>query len=74
MEKEERERIIDIVVEIDRLIEDNKALRQCEFPFPLLTSKPIATLVKLKKDGIQCTFNVKGKVCAYIYLSILKMQ
>ena len=74
LEKEERERIIDAAAEINGLIEDNEALRQCEFPFPPLTSKPIAALVKLKKDDIQCTFNVEGKVCAYICSSIPKMQ
>jgi len=52
LKKEERERIIDIVVEINRLIKDNKALRQCKFLFPPLTSKPIVTLAKLKRDRV----------------------
>jgi hypothetical protein len=74
LEKEERERIIDAVVEIDRLIEDNEALRQCEFPFPPPTSKPIAALAKLKKDGMRCIFDVVGRLCLYVYCSIQQMQ
>jgi len=52
LEKEEWERIIDIVVEINKLIKDNKALRQCKFLFPPLTFKPIVALAKLKRDGV----------------------
>ena len=70
MKKEEQERIINIVVEVDRLIENNKALRQCKFLFPPPTSKPIAALAKLKSDGVQCTIKVNGKACKYIYSSI----
>ena len=70
LEKEEQERIIDAAVEINRLIKDNKALRQCKFLFLLLTSKPIVTLAKLKRDGVQCTIKVNSKACGYIYYSL----
>ena len=52
------------------MIEDNKALRQYEFLFPLLTSKPIVVLAKLKRDGVQCIIKVNGKACRYIYCSL----
>jgi hypothetical protein len=74
LEKEERERIIDAAVEINGLIEDNKALRQCEFPFPPPTSKPIVALAKPKRDGVQCTIKVNGKACGYICCSPQYMQ
>jgi hypothetical protein len=74
LEKEERQRIVDAVVEVDGLIRNNKALRQCEFPFPPSTSNPIAALAKPKKNGLQCTIQIEGEVCAYICSSIQKMQ
>ena len=74
LEKEERERIIDAAAEINGLIEDNKALRQCEFPFPPPTSKPIVALAKPKRDGVQCTIKVNGKACGYICCSPQYMQ
>jgi hypothetical protein len=52
LEKEEQQRIIDAVAEIDELISNNKALRQCEFLFPPPTSKSIIALGKPKKDYI----------------------
>ena len=74
LEKEERERIIDVVVEVDGLIENNEALRQCEFPFPPPTSKPIAALVKPRRDGIQCTITGDNGACGYICCSLRQMQ
>jgi hypothetical protein len=66
LEKEERQRIIKAVVEIDGLISNNETLRQCEFPFPPPTSKPIAALATPKKNYIQCTLETAGGVCKYI--------
>src|SRR5277367_4773463 len=71
--KEERQRIVDAVAEIDGLINNNEALRQCEFPFPPATSKPIAALAK-PRDGIQCTIVGEDGACGYIYCSIRQMQ
>jgi hypothetical protein len=70
LKKEEQERIIDIVVEINRLIEDNKTLRQYKFLFLLLTSKPIIALAKPKRNGVQCTIKVNGKAYGYICCSL----
>jgi hypothetical protein len=55
LDKEERERIINAVVEIDRLIDNNETLRKYEFPFPPPTSKPITALAKPRKNGLKCT-------------------
>ena len=66
LEKEERQRIIEAVVEVDGLISNNEALRQCKFLFPPPTSKPIAALAALKKDFIQCTLETVDRVCRYL--------
>ena len=73
LEKEERQRIIEAVAEIDGLISSNEALRQCEFPFPPPTSKPIAALAK-PRDGMQCTIVREDGACGYICCSMRKMQ
>ena len=52
LDKDERQRIINVVVEVDKLIKNNKALRECKFLFLLSTSKPIVALGKLRKDGV----------------------
>jgi hypothetical protein len=39
-----RERIAKKVAEIDGLILNSEALKQCEFPFPVNTSEPIIAL------------------------------
>jgi hypothetical protein len=74
LEKDERQRIVNAVAKVDGLIGDNEALRQCEFPFPPITSKPIAALDEPKKNGIQCTFEVAGRPCGYICCSIRQMR
>jgi hypothetical protein len=66
LEKEEWQRIVEAVAEIDGLISNNKTLRQCEFPFPLSTLKPIAALAKPRRDKVQCTIEVNSKACRYI--------
>jgi hypothetical protein len=73
LEKKEQRRIIEAIVEIDGLIGNEETLSQCEFPFPLATSKPIAVLAEPKQDYIQCTFEVVGKVCQYICSTIQRM-
>jgi hypothetical protein len=74
LEKRERQRIVDAVAEVDGLIRNNEILRQCEFPFPPSTSKPIAALAKPKKNGMRCTFNVVDNPCLYICCSLQQMQ
>src|SRR5271165_3809528 len=66
LEKEERQRIFNVVAEVDGLLHNNEALRQCEFPFPPHISKPIEALGEPKKDYLQCTFETVGEVCKYI--------
>jgi hypothetical protein len=62
------------VVEINGLIDNNEALRQCEFLFPPSTSRPIIALAALKKNYIQCTFETAGRVCKYICSTIQGMR
>src|ERR1700726_45477 len=74
LEKEERQRIIEAVAEVDGLISNNEALRQCKFPFPPPTSKPIAALAAPKKDFIQCTLETADGVCGYLCSTIRGMR
>jgi len=74
LEKEEQQRIIKVIAEIDGLIGNEDELSQCKFPFPPATSKPITALDELKKDYIQCTFKIVGKECQYICSTIQGMQ
>ena len=55
------------------MISNNEALRQCKFPFPLPTSKPIAALAALKKDFIQCTLETADGVYGYLCSTIQGM-
>ena len=63
LEKDERWRIAEEIVEVDGLIGNKETLRRCEFPFPPPTSKLITVLAELMKGYIQCTFEIVGKVC-----------
>src|SRR6516164_6897731 len=72
--KDERQRIVNVVAEIDGLIQNNEELRQCKFPFPLQISKPITALAKPRKNGMRCTFSVAGSPCSYICCSMQQMQ
>ena len=74
LEKEERQRIIEVIAEIDGLIGDEDELSQREFPFPPPTATPIAALAEPKKDYIQCTFEIAGKKCQYICGTIPGMK
>jgi Orsellinic acid/F9775 biosynthesis cluster protein D len=74
LKKEERERIIDVVAEIDGLISNHETLKRCEFPFPPPTSKPIAVLAKPKRDGMRCMVIVEGKPCQYVCRFIHQMH
>jgi hypothetical protein len=73
--KEERRRIIGRVAEIDNLIQDEEALKQCEFTFPLDTVEPITALAAPQVNGFRCTFEVPEKgTCPYVCNCIRQMQ
>ena len=62
------------MVEINRLIENNEALKQYEFLFLPLISKSITVLTKLMKDYIQGTLNIANRLYLYIYSTTKRMQ
>jgi len=66
LEKEEQQRIVKVIAEIDGLIGNEDELSQCEFLFPPATSKLITALAEPKKDYMQCIFDIAGKECQYI--------
>src|SRR5277367_1651864 len=72
--KRERQRIAEVVADINRLIGNEETLRQSEFPFPPPTSKPITALAQPMKGYMQCTFEKEGKVCQYICGTIQSIQ
>ena len=73
--KQERERIIRKVAEIDGLILHEEALKQCEFPFTVDTSEPIPALGVPKTNGKRCTYGVeRGEVCPYVCSSRQQIQ
>jgi len=65
--KQERERIAKGLAKVNRLILNEKALKQCEFPFPVDTTEPIAALQAPQTNGFRCTFGVeRGFICSYV--------
>jgi Orsellinic acid/F9775 biosynthesis cluster protein D len=74
LEKDERRRIAEEVVQINGLIGNEETLRQCEFPFPPPTSKLITALAQPMKDYIQCTLDIANELCLYICGTIERMQ
>ena len=73
LDKDERQRIIEEVAEINELIGNEETLRS-EFVFPPPTSTPVAVLVKPKKNGLQCTFRSAGQTCQYICCTVERMR
>jgi hypothetical protein len=55
LDKKERQRVAEEVLEINGLIGNEETLRRSEFEFPLATSTPITALGKLEEKGLQCT-------------------
>jgi hypothetical protein len=68
------ERIKQDIAKIDGLIPNPEALKQCEFPFPPATARPIPELGPPQTNGMRCTFTVGGGECRYICCSLQQMQ
>jgi hypothetical protein len=65
--KQERQRIANQVAEIGGLRQDEEALKQCEFLFPIDTSEPIAALKAPRTGGKRYTYRIEGgEVCLYV--------
>lgn len=56
--KEARDGIVERVSQMDGLIQDQKELKQCKFPFPIDSSKPVIALGAPNLDGLRCIFDI----------------
>ena len=73
--KSERERIVDIIARIEGLIMNEEELKQCEFPFPADTSKPVVGLAAPQANGFRCSFEIEGgSTCPFVSKTIKRMQ
>jgi Orsellinic acid/F9775 biosynthesis cluster protein D len=67
LDKQERQRILEEVAEINGLINNEETLRS-EFSFPQTASAPIAALGKPETNGLQCI------ACQYICCTVQRMR
>ena len=73
--KEDRQRIISRISEIDDLIKDEEALKHGDFTFPRDTAEPIIALKTPEINGFRCTFEVSDEViCPYVCNSMRQIQ
>jgi hypothetical protein len=73
--KQERGRIVKEVAKVNRLILNEEALKQCEFPFPVDTTEPMVALQAPQTNGLRCTFgSERGFTCPYMCSAVQKMQ
>jgi hypothetical protein len=73
--KQERERIVQEVAKVNRLILNEEALKQCEFPFPVDIAEPIPALQAPQTNGLRCTFGFeRGVTCLYVCGTVQRMQ
>ena len=67
LNKTSRQRIVQAVGRILRLIQDQKELKEFGFVFLLPTVLAIPELGEPKKDGLKCPFDIpNGKPCTFI--------
>ena len=67
LNKTSRQRIVQAVGRIPRLIQDQKELKEFGFVFPPPTAPAIPELGEPRKDGLKCPFDKpNGKPCTFI--------
>ena len=67
LEKADCQRIINEVAKVDRLIRNEKVLKQMQFLFPEATSEPIEGLALLRTNRMRYIIREEeGRACLYI--------
>ena len=64
--KEARGVIVQRVGRIEGLIQDQRELKECKFPFPPDTSGPIVALGTPNANGVRCVFDIEGGQCPFV--------